>query len=183
MGKLQRVRLKGAKLNADFRKSESTLWDEWKKKHKTHLKAGEVVLFLSSKRDQLFFVLGIHEIDPMVYAHTQPLARITQEEVQAMRTMRKEGYSSREIAEELGRSNTSVLRYTGEKNDRDVTIAKAPRTGVRVMDTRKWRITGGLWNPDFLQNYANSMGLHIEGKKRVEELYAERNLRKLLESH
>ena len=118
---LTTVRLRGVVLHADFRKNESTLWDAWFKKHKTKLRANEVVLFVSGSREQLLFVQRVSEID-------------------------------------------------------------GARVRGKVLDTRRWRIAGGTWSPDMLQNYANEVGLHFEGIKRFEELYAERRLRKMLMS-
>jgi hypothetical protein len=52
--------------------------------------------------------------------------------------------------------------------------------GTTVLDSRRWRILSGEWNPQMMQNYANDVGLHFEGFKRFEELHAEERLQKLL---
>ena len=118
---LRTVTLRGVCFHANFCKSESTLWDEWRAKHKTKLRANDAVLFVSASRDQCLFVTRIGEVDAL-------------------------------------------------------------RARARVLDSRRWRIVGGTWNPDMLQNYAHEVGLHFAGIKRFEELYAERRLRKMLES-
>ncbi len=52
--------------------------------------------------------------------------------------------------------------------------------GTVVLDSRRWRILSGEWNPQMMQNYAHDVGLHFEGFKRFEELHAEERLQKLL---
>lgn len=43
-----------------------------------------------------------------------------------------------------------------------------------LIDSRRWRIEGGEWNPLMLQNYANAVNLHIVGIKRFEDIMSER---------
>ncbi len=45
--------------------------------------------------------------------------------------------------------------------------------GRRMIDTRRWRIEGGCWNPAMLQNYANEVGLELVGFRRFEAKYAD----------
>jgi hypothetical protein len=42
-----------------------------------------------------------------------------------------------------------------------------------IVDTRRWRLRRGSWNPHLLENYANAVGLSLVGFKRFEEIYAE----------
>jgi hypothetical protein len=51
---------------------------------------------------------------------------------------------------------------------------RSGRYDRRVIDTRRWRIEGGQWNPALLQNYANEVGLDLVGFRRYEESYFNR---------
>lgn len=55
--------------------------------------------------------------------------------------------------------------------DHEVMFGDTPR---RVTDSRKLRLGAGTWSPYMLQNYANAVGLNLQGIKRFEEVYAER---------
>jgi hypothetical protein len=48
----------------------------------------------------------------------------------------------------------------------------------QVIDSRKWRIDGGAWNPMMLKNYAKLVGLDLVGLKSFEETYEEERERK-----
>lgn len=61
---------------------------------------------------------------------------------------------------------------------RDQLVFVTPRTEhrlnghpIQVLASRRLRISGGHWEPLMLQNYADEVGLEIEGLKRYEEHY------------
>ena len=117
---MKRVRLKGVKLDVDFRKSEATNYDAYKKTKKFpgELGTNEVFLFVSRSGNQLVWVLNVGELD------------------------------------------------TDYPNQRGSYCR-------RIVDTRRWRIEGGSWNPHLLQDYANDSGLDLVGFKRFEQSWAE----------
>jgi len=41
----------------------------------------------------------------------------------------------------------------------------------KVLRSERLRITGGTWNPLMLQNYAERVGLHLDGLRRFEQHY------------
>jgi len=45
-------------------------------------------------------------------------------------------------------------------------------TPKEIVDSRRWRIIGGQWNPLMLANYAEDVGVTLVGIKKFEELYA-----------
>lgn len=47
-----------------------------------------------------------------------------------------------------------------------------------VVDSRKWRVTGGTWHPFMLANYAAEVGIELIGIKRFEEIMDEQRRRK-----
>ena len=46
-------------------------------------------------------------------------------------------------------------------------------TILQVVDSRRLRLDNGFWNPHMLQNYAESVGLHLVGIKRFEQVHDE----------
>jgi len=57
---------------------------------------------------------------------------------------------------------------------RDPTIEfDGEKTARRVIDSRRLRLDGGTWSPYMLQNYAESVGLHLVGIKRFEQVHDE----------
>lgn len=54
----------------------------------------------------------------------------------------------------------------------------AQKTQRTVIQSMKLRVSGGYWNPLMLQNYANEIGIELEGIKRFEELFGEQRDRK-----
>lgn len=42
-----------------------------------------------------------------------------------------------------------------------------------VIDSRRWRLDGGSWSPQMLENYANAVGISLVGFKRLEDAYLE----------
>jgi hypothetical protein len=48
----------------------------------------------------------------------------------------------------------------------------------RVVDSRRLRLGSGTWNPYMLQNYANSVGIKLEGIKSFEQIHEERKAAK-----
>jgi hypothetical protein len=63
-----------------------------------------------------------------------------------------------------------VLRYEPE-----VQVLKTKR---RRIETLRFRVSGGYWNPLMLANYASEVGIELEGIKRFEEAFAARKERK-----
>jgi hypothetical protein len=63
-----------------------------------------------------------------------------------------------------------VLHY-----EPDVLVQKTKR---RRIESLRMRISGGYWNPLMLQNYANEVGIELEGIKRFEEAFKEKQERK-----
>lgn len=58
----------------------------------------------------------------------------------------------------------------------DVEVPRANRSGSferKIYDSRRWRIDGGVWNPDMLQNYAHAVGIDLVGFRRLEQTFAE----------
>ena len=117
---MNRVRLKGVRLDVDFRKNEATNYDMFKRSKifPGELHKNEVFLFISKSGNQLVWVLNVDQIET-AFAN-------------------KRGNFER-----------------------------------RIVDTRRWRIEGGTWNPHLLQNYANDCGLDLVGFKRFEDRYYE----------
>ena len=115
-----RLRLKAIVPNTDFRKSEATIINGFKRSrsYPGDLNSGEAFLFLSKTGNQLlwFFNNG---------------AEI-------------EGFMQRVI---------------------------------QIIDSRKWRVTGGIWHPFMLANYAEEAGIELVGIRRFEEIYDERRRR------
>ena len=59
-------------------------------------------------------------------------------------------------------------------NVSQVEVSRPNRLGQyqrRIIDTRRWRIEGGTWNPMMLQNYANEVDLDLVGFRRYEDQY------------
>ena len=48
----------------------------------------------------------------------------------------------------------------------------------RIVDSRRLRMTTGEWNPLMLQNYANAVGLNLQGLRRFEEIFDDMQERK-----
>ena len=44
---------------------------------------------------------------------------------------------------------------------------------VEVTDSRRWRLTGGTWNPLMVANYAKEVGIELIGIKTFEQHYNE----------
>lgn len=42
----------------------------------------------------------------------------------------------------------------------------------QVLDSRRLRIEGGVWSRLMMQNYANEVGIEIDGFRRLEEIFA-----------
>lgn len=51
-------------------------------------------------------------------------------------------------------------------------------SGRRIVDSRRWRVEGGVWNPLMIANYAEQVGLRLKGIKKFEEYFTETTLRK-----
>lgn len=49
----------------------------------------------------------------------------------------------------------------------------------RRIESLKMRVSGGYWNPLMLQNYANDLGIELEGIKRFEEVFYQTHKRKI----
>lgn len=49
------------------------------------------------------------------------------------------------------------------------TAERPDGTTKDVVDTRRWRLTSGIWSHHMLQNYANAVGFELVGFKRLEE--------------
>ena len=47
-------------------------------------------------------------------------------------------------------------------------------TPTKMYDTRRWRLKGGTWSHHMLENYANSVGITLVGRKRLEDAWASR---------
>ena len=47
-----------------------------------------------------------------------------------------------------------------------------------IVDSRRWRVTGGTWHPFMLADYAVEAGIELVGIKRFEEIFDERRGRK-----
>jgi hypothetical protein len=114
-------------VTADFRKTEATNWDELRAAYDKSrgaepgtippdVKKGEVVLMLSTLRNQLVFVYPPYE-----------------------------------------------AQFNG--------------TTVKIVASRRLRIEGGRFDPRMLANYAEDVGLRLEGMKRYEEYFAEMQVR------
>ena len=121
MSNLTKVKLKGIRVDVDFRFSELTNYQEYthQKNYPGELKSGEAFLFISRSLKQLVWVLGCHDLQ----------------------TGNVRGKSSRFL-----------------------------------IDTRRWRIEGGEWNPYMLQNYAHMAGIQLFGRngkplKKFEEIF------------
>lgn len=114
-----RIRLKGIRFGMDFRKSELTNYDAFRKSKSFpgDLGKNEAYLFVSKGQNQLVWILNLIEIET-------------------------------------------------ERKDR------------RMIDSRRWRLEGGTWNPLLLQNYANEAGIELIGIRRFEEIYEEQKDRK-----
>lgn len=50
-----------------------------------------------------------------------------------------------------------------------------------LTDSRRWRLSGGSWNPAMLANYATDVGIELLGLKRFEVQYGEERQRKRAE--
>lgn len=52
------------------------------------------------------------------------------------------------------------------------------KTKRRRIESMKFRVSGGYWNPLMLANYAADIGIELEGIKRFEDAYAQSQERK-----
>lgn len=52
--------------------------------------------------------------------------------------------------------------------DEDVMVQKTSR---RRIETLRLRVSGGYWNPLMLADYAENVGIQLEGLKKFEEVY------------
>jgi hypothetical protein len=64
-----------------------------------------------------------------------------------------------------------VLRYEDK-----VLVHKTMRKRI---ETLRFRVSGGSWNPLMLANYAEEIGITLEGIRKFEEIYAAKTARKL----
>ena len=108
-----RIRLKGIQQDVDFRQSELTNYEAFRKSKRFSgdPKKGEAYLFVSTSGNQLVWVL---------------------------------------------------------KYEADVTVFRTQR---RRIESLRFRISGGHWNPMMLANYADEVGIELVGIKRFEEIY------------
>lgn len=53
------------------------------------------------------------------------------------------------------------------------TIAGFNDIDQNIVDSRKWRVTSGIWHPFMLANYAEEAGIDLVGIKRFEEILDE----------
>ena len=56
---------------------------------------------------------------------------------------------------------------------RDPSAIEGSKYEYEVVDSRKWRVTGGTWHPFMLANYAEEVGIDLIGIKRFEEIIDE----------
>lgn len=64
-------------------------------------------------------------------------------------------------------------------------LSQTSMTGPRdkaltLVDSRRWRILGGRWNPQLLGDYASAVGLELVGVRMFGEAYAEERKRRQL---
>lgn len=45
---------------------------------------------------------------------------------------------------------------------------------AEIIDSRRWRLTRGTWNPDMLYDYAEEIGIELINKKSFREKFEER---------
>ena len=110
-----KIRLKGIVQNVDFRQSELTNYEAFRrtKRFQGDPKLGEAYLLISTTGNQLVWIL---------------------------------------------------------KYEADVTVFQTER---RRIESLRFRISGGYWNPLMLANYAEEVGIDLVGIKRFEEAFAE----------
>jgi hypothetical protein len=53
----------------------------------------------------------------------------------------------------------------------------------RVFDSRRWRLATGTWNPLMLANYAEEVGLQLEGLRKFEQIYDDSRKKKSRKSN
>lgn len=51
---------------------------------------------------------------------------------------------------------------------------ECPRSRQDFVDSRRLRLRHGTWSMEMIQNYAESVGLHLQGIKRAEEIWGAR---------
>ena len=109
-----RIRLKAIIPDADFRKSEWTLYNDYAKSraYAGPLKKGEALLFLSKSKNQLIWFM---------------------------------------------RNPTTVEGFN--------------EIHQNVVDSRRWRVTSGVFHPFMLANYAEEVDIDLVGIKRFEEIF------------
>jgi len=87
----------------------------------------------------------------------------------------KEFKKSKRLRGEL-KANEAIL-FVSKRRDQLIWILNVGITGIDIgkpkefIDSRRWRILGGTWDPLMLQNYAEEAGIHLAGIRRFEDLY------------
>lgn len=54
------------------------------------------------------------------------------------------------------------------------------RNVYSVTESRRWRLSGGTWSDDMLEDYANAVGLHLAGFETFEQKFTKARLAKML---
>jgi len=78
-------------------------------------------------------------------------------------------------------ANNEAILFVSKSRNQLIWVLNIFEDEKIIVDSRRWRIFGGTWEPLMLQNYAESAGLHLVGLRRFEEIYAahrEKRLRK-----
>lgn len=75
-------------------------------------------------------------------------------------------------------SETDVIAFVSLSGDQLVFIhgfteIDGEKGALKVLSSRRLRMTGGTWNPLRLANYAEEAGLQLDGLKKFEKYYAE----------
>jgi len=71
-----------------------------------------------------------------------------------------------------GLNKNEAILFVSKSRNQLIWILNVTEDDERpVVDSRRWRILSGTWDPLMLQNYAEEVGIHLVGIRRFEDMY------------